>query len=306
MEKANVKKTIRNFLSRQSVMPWLFIAPALIMIMAFYLYPIGRTVYISFRDYNALNPTASTFIGFSNYLRIFEDDIIRLALMNSIVYVVVSLVLQSVLGCTLAFLLWKNFRGKGLYQAFVFIPWAIAGFLIGITFRWMFNSQYGVFSDLLSKLGFMDSGMSILSNPDTALIGPIIGCVWFGIPYFAIMTLSALQGVSTEMLEASHIDGVNWFGRIFRIVIPTIKPTLIITLLLRAIWIFNSADIIYIMTNGGPVNSTQTISSYLFQLAYTKHDYALVSALSIVIMICMLLYTALYLFITKFDEAGDN
>lgn len=172
-------------------------------------------------------------------------------------------------------------------------------------FRWMFNAQYGVFSDILSHLGLMKSGMSILSSPNTALIGPIIGSVWYGVPYFAIMILSALQGVSKEMLEASHVDGANARIRLVSVILPSIKPTILVTLLLRVIWLFNSADIIYVMTNGGPVNASQTIASYLFQLAYSKHDYSLVCAISALIMVFLLGYTLIYLKVSNFEEAGE-
>ncbi|MEF9839382.1 MAG: sugar ABC transporter permease [Lachnospiraceae bacterium] len=286
-------------------MPWLFIAPALILIFVFYIYPIFQTVLISFKDYNILNPNADKFVGISNFKRMLDDSVLAMSVKNTVIYVVVSLILQFVLGFMLALLLWKNFKGRGVYQALVFVPWAVAGFLIGIMFRWMFNAQYGVFSDLLSRLGFMTSGMSVLSNPQTALWGPIIGCVWYGVPYFAIMLLSALQGVSNETIEAAHMDGAGPISRLFKVIIPAIKPTILITLLLRVIWVFNSADIIFVMTNGGPVNASHTVASYLFQLAYTKHDYSLVCAVSLTIMIVLMIYSMIYLKVTKFEEAGE-
>ncbi len=290
---------------KREMLPWLFLAPALILIIAFYGYPILKTFWISFRDYNVLKPENSTFNGVENYKAIFEDKVMPIAARNTIIYVVVSVLLQGVLGFVLAMLLWKNFRGRGLYQALVFVPWAVAGFLIGIMFRWMFNAQYGVFSDILSHLGLMEAGKSVLSDPKTALIGPIMGCVWYGIPYFAIMILSALQGVSGDMLEAAHVDGAGAATRLFRVIIPAIKPTILVTLLLRVIWVFNSADIIYVMTNGGPVNGSQTIASYLFTLAYTKHDYSLVCSISVIIMVFLLLYTIVYLKVSNFEEAGE-
>lgn len=295
----------KKALFNPKILPWLFILPALILILVFYLYPIIQTLLISFKDYNILNPANNKFVGTKNFARMMDDRVLALSLRNTLVYVIVTLTLQFLLGFTLALLLWKNFKGRGIYQAFVFVPWAVAGFLIGIMFRWMFNAQYGVFSDLLSRLGFMDSGMSILSDPKTALWGPIIGCVWYGVPYFAIMILSALQGVSSETIEAAHVDGAGAAVRLFKVIIPAIKPTILITLLLRVIWVFNSADIIYVMTNGGPVNASHTIASYLFQLAYTKHDYSLVCAVSITIMIALMIYSVIYLKVSKFEEAGE-
>lgn len=305
MGKEHNGKSMRRWFSNPKILPWLFLAPALILLVVFYGYPILKAIAIAFRDYNILNPEGSTFSGIDNFIRMTKDSVLPLALKNTLIYVAVSLALQFLLGFTLAMLLWKNFKGRGIYQALVFLPWAVAGFLIGIMYRWMFNAQYGVFSDILEHLGLMDSGMSILSNPKTALWGPILGCVWYGVPYFAIMILSALQGVSTEMLEAAQVDGAGAASRLFKIIIPSIKPTILVTLLLRVIWIFNSADIIYVMTNGGPVNASQTVASYLFQLAYTKHDYSLVCAVSLLIMLALLIYAFIYLKATGFEEAGE-
>ena len=287
------------------MVPWFFLAPALILILIFYVYPIIQTVIISFSDYNILNPSGGELVGLENYQRIAKDPVVPLALINTLVYVVVTVAAQCLLGLTLALLLWKKFKGRGVYQALVFVPWAVAGFIIGIMFRWMFNAQYGVFSDILSKLGLMESGMSILSDPKTALWGPILGGIWYGVPYFAIMILSALQGVPDEVIEAAHVDGAHAPARLFKVILPAIKPTLLITLLLRVIWVFNSADIIYVMTNGGPANSSQTIASYLFTLAYSKHDYSLVCAISVLIMILLALYAIVYLKVSKFNEAGE-
>ena len=285
--------------------PYLFLAPAVLLILFFYAYPLLQSIYISFMDYNVLNPDMSKPAGFSNYAEIFSDRVIPQALFNTVVWVVVSLVLQFLFGFILALLLWRGFRGKKVYQAVVFLPWAVAGFLIGIVFRWMFNAQFGVISDILGKLGLMSSQVSVLSNPNTALVGPITGLVWYGIPFFAIMILAALQSVSTEMLEAAEIDGANAATRLFRVIIPTIKPTIVVTLLLRVIWVFNSADIIYVMTNGGPMNASQTLASYMFQKAYTSMDFSYVSALAILVILFLAAYTIVYLLVTKFEEAGE-
>ncbi len=295
------KKKIRS----QKWLPYFFLIPALVLILIFYVYPIIQTVNISFRDYNILNPGASKFVGLDNYARILEDPVLPKALLNSILYLVASVGAQCLLGLMLALLLWKKFKGRGVYQALVFVPWAVAGFIIGIMFRWMFNAQYGVFTDIMVKIGLSEPGTSLLADPSTALWGPILGAVWYGVPYFAIMILSALQGVSEETIEASHIDGATAPARLFKVILPAIKPTLLITILLRVIWVFNSADIIYVMTNGGPANSTHTIASYLFTLAYSKHDYALVCAISVLIMIFLAIYAIVYLKVSKFNEAGE-
>lgn len=285
--------------------PYILILPSVLLILLFYAYPLIQTIYMSFFNYDILNPDNSSFAGLANFTRAFQDSIMPVALWNTVIWVVVSLIFQFILGLVLALLLWKRFPGKGIYQSVVFIPWAVSGFLIGIVFRWMFNAQFGVISDILGKLGLMQSRISILSMPQTAMIGPITGLVWYGIPFFAIMILASLQGVSEEMIEAANMDGAGRVTKLFRIVLPIIKPTIVVTLLLRVIWIFNSADIIYVMTNGGPANSTQTLATYLFQKAFTNLDFSLVSVISLCLIAFLSIYTLVYLVVMKFEEAGD-
>ena len=298
-------KSISTVRFAKNAAPYMFLLPAVLPVLFFYAYPLVQSIRMSFYNYVVLNPAMNTPAGFDNYIRVLTDDWVGLVFRQTIIWVVVSLFFQLILGFVLALLLWRGFSGKKAYQAVVFLPWAVAGFLIGIMFRWMFNAQFGVISDILSRLGLMGDQISILSNPDIALIGPIVGLVWYGIPFFAIMLLAALQSVSTDMLEAAEIDGAGSVNRLFRIIIPTIKPTLVVTILLRVIWIFNSADIIYVMTHGGPMNRSHTLASYMFQRAYLNMDFSFTSALAILIIVFLAIYTCLFLWAAKFSEAGE-
>ena len=285
--------------------PYAFLFPAMLLILFFYTYPLIQSAFMSFMNYNVLNPAMNTPAGFGNYAKVFRDSVAPQALLNTVIWVVASLLFQFLFGFILALILWRGFPGKKMYQSVVFLPWAVAGFLIGIVFRWMYNAQFGVIGDILGKLGLMQSQVSVLSNPQTALVGPITGLVWYGVPFFAIMILAALQSVSVEMLESADMDGAGAVTRLFRIIIPAIKPTIAVTLLLRVIWVFNSADIIYVMTNGGPMNASHTLATYMFQKAYTRMDFSYVSALAMLVILFLAVYTLLYLWATKFQEAGE-
>lgn len=305
IEEASMKNSKSGKWYKTAFVPYVYLLPAVIPLLLFYLYPIIKTAYISFMDYNLLNPDSAKFMGLANYIRVFKDPLFKKLLVNSLLFVLGSLVFQFIFGFIIALVLWKNFRGKSVYQSLIFLPWAIAGFIIAIVFRWMFNAQFGVLSDILSKIGVISRGFSILSTYETALFGPIIAMIWFGIPFFAIMIYAALQGVSVEMLEAANIDGCSGVKRLFKIVIPIIRPTILITLLLRTIWIFNSADIIYPMTNGGPINASHTFVSYMFERAYVSQDFSYVAALSVTIILLLLAFSVVYLLATKFNEAGE-
>ncbi len=284
-----------KLLRKQSLVPYYYIAVPLMVLLFFYGYPLIKSIFTSFMHYNLVMPNKTRFLGLENFQTLFHDPVFFQALNNTFIWVFYSLVIQFVLGFALALLLWKPFFAKKVYQSVVFIPWAVSGFLIGMMFRWMFNGQFGVINDLLLRAGFIEQGINFLSQPSTVMIGPIIGAVWYGVPFFAIMILAALQGIPKEIFEAAAIDGIGGIRLFFDIIIPYIRPTLIVTTLLRAIWIFNSADILYVMTGGGPANSSHTLATYLFQKSFSGLDFGYASAIAVIILVILLIYTMMYL-----------
>jgi len=285
--------------------PYYFLVPAVLGILALYAYPIIASLINSFLNYNLSRSPDATFNGFDNFIRLFQDAVFKVVVKNTLVYVVLSVFFQFVLGLILALLLVKHFRGKGLYQSIVFAPWAMAGFLIAIMFKWMFNAQWGIVNDLLIKIGILNEPYPFLASPSTALYTVILASVWYGIPFFAIMLLAALQTIPEEMYEAADIDGAGKLRQFWNITLPFIKPTLIITVLLRLIWMFNSSDLIYIMTAGGPANATHILPTYLFEKAYTALDFGLASAVATLIGAFLVIFTLVYLLVTKFEKSGD-
>ena len=174
------------------------------------------------------------------------------------------------------------------------VPWVTPGVLIGLIWRWLYDGDYGVINDLLKRMGFLARGIAYLSRVDTALPAAIFSVVWQGVPFFALMLLAALQGVSTEMYEAADIDGARFFQKLFYITIPSIRNTIYVTLLLRVIWVANSIDIIQNMTAGGPAYATQTIGIYVYQKARVLNlGYA--SALAVIMTIILLAVSVPYL-----------
>nr|WP_231980591.1 sugar ABC transporter permease [Tessaracoccus coleopterorum] len=223
-------------------------------------------------------------------------------MLNSLIWVVGSLVPQFLIGFLIALGLRKKFRFRGFYQAVVFYPWAVSGFLIGILFRWMFNSEFGVVNDLLMRVGLVDRPVPWLADPDLALLSVIIANVWYGVTFFSIMILAALQSVPDELYEAAALDGASRWRTLTRITIPTIRTTLVLTVLLRVIWIFNFPDIIYAMTGGGPANQTQIATTWMIQFTQ-QGDYGLASALGFIIMGVLVVFTGLYLLLLNRERA---
>lgn len=284
----------RQFTRRTSLMILAYLTPAFIFVIIFTYYPLLVGGQMAFRKWSLYDLTSTPFIGLENFRTLIENPLFSKVMLNSLIWVLASLVLQFVIGFLLALGLRKKFRFRGLYQAMIFYPWAVSGFLIGILFRWMFNSEFGVFNDMLMKSGISAKPIPWLANPDLALVAVIVANVWYGVAFFAIMILAALQSVPHELHEAAAIDGAGRWRTLTRVTIPTIRTTLVLTVLLRVIWIFNFPDIIYGMTGGGPGNQTQIATTWMIQFTQ-QGDYGLASALGFIVMGVLVVFTGVYL-----------
>ncbi|MFD2329365.1 carbohydrate ABC transporter permease [Cohnella sp. GCM10020058] len=289
---------------KQRTFIWLSLFPAFLLLAVFTFYPFLRGVIMAFQNYELFNLNNVDFVGLQNFETAFGDSKFLTALQNSVYWVFFSLVFQFFIGLALALMLKKQFRGRGVYQGFVFYSWALSGFLIGLIWKWLFNSQYGVINDLLLKIGIIHERIGFLSDPHWAMFSVIVANVWYGIAFFAIMLLAALQSVPGELYEAADIDGANTFRQFFNVTLPYIMPTIIATTLLRVIWIFNDPTLIYGMTNGGPAGSTHVLSSLLMEKLLAG-NYGMASAIGVIMLAILMLYTMFYLFVTKSEKVGD-
>ena len=199
----------------------------------------------------------------------------------------------------LALLLDVPFRGRGLAQALVFLPWAVPTFLTGLNWAWLFNPTIGPLPHWLHALGLLAEPNNILSDPDLALWGPITAAVWWGIPFFAITLLAALQSIPGDLYEAAAIDGANPLQRFLSITLPFLAPVIAITVLLRTVWVANFTDLIVVMTSGGPADRTQTVASYIFTQAFKRLDFGYASAISLVLLVLLLTYALLILLLRQ-------
>ncbi len=269
---------------------WFYLAPTLLFILLLVIVPLVTGISYAFYDFDLLAGTKD-FVGLDQFKRLLsEDDVFIQSLLNMFFWTSASLFFQFSLGLGLALLLNSGFKGIKFIQPIVFIPWAVPSFLIGLMWIWMFNPVTGPLPYLFEAIGIMDTPENILSDPDHAMWGPIVANVWFGIPFFTIMLLAALRSIPNDIYEAADMDGVSDFQAFRYITIPLIAQTILITLLIRAIWIANFAEIIIVMTNGGPANSTQILSTYIYDTAYQKMDFGYASVISIMLLFLLMLY----------------
>ncbi|HEV7247000.1 MAG TPA: sugar ABC transporter permease [Shinella sp.] len=273
--------------------PYLYSAPALILIITVMLVPLALGISYAFRDIQLLNPFSGGFIGLDHFRALSEDQAFFRALRNTLWWTGASVFLQFILGLILALLLDKPFAGRGIAQALVFLPWAVPSFLAGLNWAWLFNPVIGPLPHWMYALGIVDAPNNILSDPHLAMWGPIVANVWWGIPFFAITLLAALQAIPRDLYEAASIDGAGPVQRFLSITLPFLAPTIAITILLRTVWISNFADLIVVMTNGGPADRTQIVASYIFTQAFKRLDFGYASAIALVLLVLLLAYSML-------------
>lgn len=294
-----------NLKTKKKIAPYLYVMPVLILLLIMYGYPLIKSIIMSLQDYKLTSSGSAPFNDFANFKKMFSDTDFLLLLKNSLIYVIISVVAQFVLGLILALCLKTKFRGRGIYQSIVFLPWAFSSFVVGLMFRWSFNGEYGVVNDILMKMGIIKENVAWLGTPGLSLAVVIIAMIWMGIPFFGIMILAALQSVLDDIYEAADIDGCGMFRKFFSLTLPYIKPTIIMTVLLRTIWIFNSFDLIVIITGGGPVNYSQTLPSYMYSKAFASYDFGLASAFGVLLIVILGIYAVLFLKLSNYDKAGD-
>jgi len=287
--------------------------PTFILLVSMMGYPLINNFYLAFTYNRLLVPALTGFAGLENFrVMITNPDLGRIA-GNTLCWVGFSVGLQFLLGLGLAMALKKPFFGRTFYQSLVFLPWALSSAVVGLTFRWIFNGEFGPVMDLLLKANirwfgihdFLMENRSFLGVPGLSLAVVIFAMVWVGIPFFGIMLLAALQSIPSDLYEAGDIDGTNAWRRFINITVPCIKPTIIMTILLRVIWVFNSADMIYIVTGGGPANSSQTLTSLLYMTANKSLDFGMTAALGLVFMVLLVGFSVFFIRMTRYEEAGD-
>lgn len=301
MSSANKKGRMAR---KKRVEPWYYVGPIFLLLVIMFGYPLIKSIVMAFQNYKLGNANVY-FNDFANFQKMFGDKDFPLLLKNSVVYVIVSVFGQFIGGLILALCLRDKFKGRGIYQSIVFLPWAFSAFVVGLVFRWSFNGEYGVVNDVLMKLGIIKKGIAWLGTPGLSLVVVILAMIWIGIPFFGIMILAALQSIPDEIYEAADMDGCGMFRKFFSLTLPYIKPTVIMTILLRTIWIFNSFDLVVIVTQGGPANYSQTLPSYMYTKAFSGYDFGLAGAFGVLLMVILGVYAVLFLKLSNYDKAGD-
>lgn len=284
-----------------------FLAPVALVMAVIVLYPLVGSVWSSFTDLNRSNaatifrPGSEQFIGLDNYVTILGSDEFRGRLVWTIIWTAVNVFFHFTLGLGLALLLNQKFRGRTVYRLILMLPWAVPAFISAVSWRYIFNGEYGVLNLFLA--GFGIDGPNWLSDPFWAYVAPIIVNVWLGVPFMMVALLGGMQSIPSDLYEAARVDGANRRQQFWNVTLPQLKSVSVAVTMLGIIWTFNLFVVIFLTTGGGPGGRTDILVTESFNL-FQAGQYAAAATYSVIILSLLLIFVTIYQRVFKVEEVS--
>jgi multiple sugar transport system permease protein len=270
---------LNNLLERENSLGLILMAPAVLVLLVFIAYPFVLGIWYSLSDARIGVP--GHFVGLNNFIANAQNGIFQQTLKNTFVYTGVATVFKLVLGMALALLMNQNFRGRNFVRAALLLPWIIPTALSTLAWLWIFDSTYGIISWMLKNAGLIQRNIPFLGDPVLAMGSVILVNIWRGTPFFAISLLAGLQTIPQDLYEAAAIDGANAWQRFRQVTLPLIMPVLTIVTLFSVIWTFADFQVVYVLTRGGPTNSTHLLATLAYNIGMTAGELGNGAAISL-------------------------
>lgn len=272
----------------------ILIAPTVLTFCAVIVYPLVSAIYLSL--FQIYTPTQEgSFVGLGNYRALLASGEFWISLRNTLVWTVGTLTLQIVLGVAMALLLHQNLWFRALARSLVLFPYFVSTVVAVLVWRWLFNDLYGILNHAVMLTGLTDMPVDWLGSMPNAMVSVILVGAWKYFPFVVIAVLARLQTIPEPLYEAARIDGAGPIARFFDVTLPQLREVLTVIILLRAIWDFKEFDLIYLLTGGGPVISTQTLSLLVYKEAFALNEMGAASAYAVAMMVVMLVFMVVYI-----------
>jgi multiple sugar transport system permease protein len=282
--------TIGELLDRQGVLAYVLLLPALLILAAFIGWPFVTSLWLSVTD-QSVSTSVARFVGLDNFTGALKSQIFQQTVRNTFVYTGVTVVFKLAFGLGLAVLMNQSFRLKNLARAALLLPWIVPTALSAIAWLWLFDATFSVFNWAIVRSGIADRGINWLGEGQWAMTSIIIANIWRGTPFFAISILAGLQTVDRELLDAASVDGASPWQRFWRITIPLIRPVVLIVLLFSTVQTISDFQLVYVLTRGGPANSTHLLGTLAYDVAVRAGQLSQGAAISLymfpVLIVCV-------------------
>ncbi len=276
---------------------WAFLAPVIIYLVAFYGWPLYRNIELSLRAYTVQSFVSggAPFVWFQNYINVFQSPTFAPALTNTALFVFVSIAFQFAIGMALAVFFFQHFRLSSILRALFLVPWLLPLIVSASTWAWLLNSDSGLVNSILHAIGL--GQVNWLTSPQWSLVSVLIANIWIGIPFNLVIIYSGLQTISQDLYEAAALDGANGWQKFWRVTFPLLRPVSAITILLGLIYTLKVFDIIWIMTKGGPGDSSSTFATWSYRLGFGSvlPDFSSAATVSNLLIILALIFGFVYL-----------
>ncbi len=282
--------TIGEVLDRQGVLAYILLLPGLLILAAFIGWPFITSLWLSVTD-QSVSTSVARFVGLENFTSALKSQIFLQTVRNTFVYTGVTVVFKLGFGLGLAVLMNQSFRLKNLARAALLLPWIVPTALSAIAWLWLFDATFSVFNWAIVRSGIADRGINWLGEGVWAMTSIIIANIWRGTPFFAISILAGLQTVDRELLDAAAVDGASPWQRFWRITIPLIRPVVLIVLLFSTVQTISDFQLVYVLTRGGPANSTHLLGTLAYDVAVRAGQLSQGAAISLymfpVLIVCV-------------------
>ncbi len=269
-----------SLFQRDGVLAWLFMIPGWSILVLFMAYPFFLGIYLSLTD-KMLGFSKYDYIGLDNYRYLWSDSIFQQTLRNTAIYGIGTVPFKLLFGLSLALLLNRQFRFSRFFRAGLLLPWIVPTALSSLAWLMLFSSVLSPISIVLKDWGVIDQNINFLGEAWNARISLCIANIWRGVPFFAISILAGLQAVPTELVEAAALDGASRWQRFRAVIFPVIKPIVLITTLFSVIWTISDFQLVYVLTKGGPANSTHVLGTYAYQIGMNATEIGQAAAISL-------------------------
>ena len=278
--------------SSPTFLAYVLIAPAAIYILAIVAWPLAETIRLSFTNSGL---AGEEYIGLENYEKMMGSKKFNKIVIRTFVWMFFSVSLKLIIGLIGAVLLNAKLPGRGIFRVLIMPPWVVPIAIGMLGWLWLYNGYFGIIAGVGMKTGILDGPFGFLAYKQSAFISTIVADVWVGTPMVTIFFLAAMQGVPKDLYEAAYCDGASRWHRFFKITLPQITPVIITMALLSAIWTFNSFEIIWILTEGGPRGATTTLIIDTYKMALGNYKFGKGAARAVVVMILLTIFAAFYM-----------
>ena len=287
---------------KDQLFPYLILIPALTIMGTVLVYPLINGIVLAFTDYTMFNPSYKL-VGFKNIVSNFQSKVFWEIFSNSIIIVFSSVIIQLLLGLSVALLLFKKIFLRNFFRSAVFLIWILPEMVVALLWMIMYNSDFGILNFVLKQFGIISENIIWLNDPIWSRIALILVYGWRGTPFHMVLILAALQTIPKEIIESSKIDGAGNFKRFIHITIPYIKHIILLAFLLSVVRAFQDITQIFVLTNGGPIYSTTTLAIEVYKQAFTSFQLGKAASIGITWMLFLIILSIFYIRLITREES---